>query len=111
MGTGYFLSNHRSAVMGISVSPGAKNTGREAGIHDTKAFPDSAKGVIQKGGLNGDGTHKLIRDGGPSQTVYLVSSVVDLDQFVDKKVEMWGQTVKGQKAAWLMDVGLVKILD
>ncbi len=97
--------------MGISVSPGAKITGQEVGIHDTKAFPDSARGVIQKGGLNGDGTHQLTRDGGPSQTVYLVSSVVDLNQFVGKKVEIWGQTMKGQKAAWLMDVGLVKILD
>jgi len=47
--------------------------------------------VIQKGGSDSEGTHQLIRDGGPSQTVYLVSSVVDMDQFVGKKVKVWGQ--------------------
>lgn len=98
-------------VAGSSVAPGAINTDKEAGVSDTATFSDTAQGVIQAGGLNGEGTHQLVRDGGPSQTVYLVSSIVDLDQFVGKKVEVRGQTVKAQKAAWLMDVGRVKILD
>jgi len=85
-------------------------TDTEVGSMDTKTFGDSATGKIEAGGLSNDGTHKLIRDGGPSQTVYLISSIVDLDQFVGKTVQIWGQTIKAQKASWLMDVGRVKIV-
>ncbi len=108
-GLGYFLSQR--GHLGANVAPGVVQTGKEVGLQDTQTFRDAAQGVIQTGGLNGEGTHQLVRDGGPSQTVYLVSSVVELDQFVGKKVEVWGETVKGQKAAWLMDVGRVKMLD
>lgn len=108
---GYLLSGGKPMVAGSSVAPGAINSGKEVGVSDTATFSDTAQGVIQAGGLNGEGTHQLVRDGGPSQTVYLVSSIVDLDQFVGKKVEVRGQTFKAQKAAWLMDVGRVKILD
>jgi len=75
------------------------------GSTDTKAFPDHATGTLEAGGLNGEGTHKLVRDGGPSQTVYLISSVVNLDDYVGKKAEIWGQTLDAKKAPWLMDVG------
>ncbi len=109
-GTGYLLAR-RPSVAGTSISPGAIVTSTEVGIKDTSTFRDSAQGVLQQGGINGEGTHQLVRDGGPSQTVYLVSSVVDLDQFVGQKVEVWGETFDAAKAGWLMDVGLVKILD
>jgi hypothetical protein len=85
--------------------------GKEFGVKDTKNFPDKAIGVIEAGGANGEGTHKLIREGGPSQTVYLTSSVLDLDQFVGKKVELNGATMKAQKVTWLMDVGRIQILE
>ncbi len=111
VGTGYLLSNRKSMLAGDSSTQNVITTDKEVGVKDTATFSDSAKGVIQKGGLNGEGTHQLVRDGGPSQTVYLVSSIVDLDQFVDKKVEIWGQTVRAAKAAWLMDVGRVRILE
>lgn len=111
VGMGYLLSNRKSTVAGDSSTQNVITTDKEVGVKDTATFSDSAKGVIQKGGLNGEGTHQLVRDGGPSQTVYLVSSIVDLDQFVDKKVEIWGQTVRAAKAAWLMDVGRVRILE
>ena len=86
------------------------NTATEVGSTDTKTFRDTATGKLEKGGLNGEGTHRLVREGGPSQTVYLISSIMDLDQFVDQKVELWGETLKASKAPWLMDVGRVKIL-
>jgi hypothetical protein len=73
-------------------------------------FKDSATGTIQKGGINGVGTHTLIRDGGPSQSASLTSSTVDLDLFVGKKVEVKGETNAAAKTAWLMDVGSIKIL-
>ncbi len=79
------------------------------GSADEKIFKDSATGVIDKGGFNGEGTHKLVRPGGPDQTVYITSSVVDLDTIVGDQVTIWGETFKGQKVGWLMDVGRVKV--
>lgn len=79
------------------------------GSPDEKAFNTTATGVLDKGGLNGEGTHKLVRVGGPSQTVYMTSSVVDLDTLVGDQITVWGETFKGQKAGWLMDVGRVKV--
>lgn len=111
--TGYWLVSGSlpGGGRGISVAPGTEQKGQEVGSTDLKTFKDEATGVLEKGGLDGEGSHKLIREGGPSQTAYLTSSVVDLDQFVGKKVQVWGETHTGQKAAWLMDVGRVKILE
>lgn len=113
--TGYILSvKLGKGVIGGGVSmvaPGAERKGKEVGSTNLETFSDTATGVIEKGGINGEGSHKLIREGGPSQTAYLTSSVVDLDQFVGKKVQVWGETFSAQKAGWLMDVGRVKILE
>jgi hypothetical protein len=79
------------------------------GSADEKAFNTSATGVLDKGGMNGEGTHKLVRPGGISQTAYLTSSVIDLDSLVGHQVTIWGETFKGQKAGWLMDVGRAKV--
>lgn len=76
-----------------------------------QTFKDSAKGTIKSGGVNGEGTHTLEREGGVTQNAALTSSVVDLDLFVGKKVEVKGETNKSNKAAWLMDVGSIKILE
>lgn len=115
IGTGYFFAGRNqvettSGGTGI-ISPSAIVKGAEFGLKDESTFRDTAVGIIEAGGVDGEGTHKLLREGGPSQTVYLISSVLDLDQFVSKKVQVWGETNKAQKAAWLMDVGKVKILD
>jgi len=111
---GFFLSGRRNFL-----SPGLSGTvptekivkGSEFGSNDLSKFKDTATGVLESGGLDGEGTHNLIREGGPSQTVYLTSSVLDLDQFVGKKVQIWGETFQAQKAGWLMDVGRIKILE
>ena len=110
---GYFLNRLTSGRAGNSSVKGENmiNTATEVGSSDTKTYRDTATGIMEAGGSNGEGTHKLIREGGPSKTAYLVSSVVDLDQFVGKKVEVWGETMKAQKVGWLMDVGRVKILE
>ncbi len=108
VGTGYLLSRTTGAMISGD-KPGIIKTGKVAGISDTKTFKDSAEGTIEKGGLGSEGTHKLIRDGGPSQTVYLISSAVDLDEYAGKKVKVWGQTMAAKKAAWLMDVGKVEL--
>jgi hypothetical protein len=107
VGTGYLLTVRGA---GPVAAPGAIQTDTVVGSTDTATFKDWAEGTLEKDGDSGEGTHKLIREGGPSQTAYLVSSVVDLDQFVGKKVKVWGQTMAAQKVSWLMDVGKVELL-
>jgi hypothetical protein len=118
IGSGYFLSSQKrssgGALSGKQVAPapsGEIKKGQIFGSADEKAFRDSAEGTLQKGGLDTEGSHKLIRPGGDSQTVYLTSSALDLDQFVGKKVKVWGETNKATKAGWFMDVGRVEILE
>lgn len=77
----------------------------------SKTFGDSATGTIKSGGINGEGTHTLEREGGKTQNAALTSSVIDLDLFVGKKVEVKGETNDSAKAGWLMDVGSIKILE
>jgi hypothetical protein len=76
-----------------------------------QTFKDSATGTIEKGSINGVGTHILNRAGGADQRAALTSSVIDLDLFVGKKVEVKGETNSSSKAGWLMDVGSIKILE
>lgn len=117
VGTGWFLSGGQVGPGGVSgkiaVAPGAKveEGGKTLGLEDTATFRDRAEGRLEEGGIDGEGTHHLVREGGESQNVYLTSSVIDLSQFVGKKVEVWGETNKAQKAGWLMDVGRIKILE
>lgn len=90
-------------------SAGTK-TEKSAGIADKKNFKDKAEGILKEGGADGEGNSHLERPGGESQNVYLTSSTVDLSQYVGKKVRVWGETFSGEKAGWLMDVGLVELL-
>jgi hypothetical protein len=76
-----------------------------------KIYKDNATGIIQKGNINGVGTHILKREGGDGQTVSLTSSSVDLDLFIDRKVEIQGETNASDKTSWLVDVGMVTVLE
>jgi hypothetical protein len=86
-----------------------KNTAQSAGVVDKKTFKDSTEGILREGGIDGEGNFHIERPGGISQNVYLTSTTVDLSNYIGKKVKVWGQTFSGQKAGWLMDVGLVEI--
>lgn len=107
--SGYSVASKKS---GGGATSGSESTSSKVvvGAKDTKTFRDSAEGKLEKGGIKGEGTHKLIRPGGESQTVYVVSSVVNLDDFVGKKVKISGETFAAKNAAWLMDVGRVEVL-
>lgn len=109
-GTGYLLAG-KTGGASLTSRLSSASKGTEVGSTDVKIFKDTAEGILEAGGLDGEGTHKLLREGGPSQTAYLTSSVVDLNQFVGKKVQVWGETFKGQMAGWFMDVGRVKVLE
>ena len=88
-----------------STSGGAIKKGETYGSDNTSAFRDTAEGVLKEGGLDGEGSHHLVRPGGDIQNVYLTSSIVDLSLFIDRKVKIWGETFKAQKGGLLMDVG------
>lgn len=114
--SGYFLSNKKGGSAGGAKMIGGKNTvssPEEMGIKDSESFPDKAQGKVEVNDSKEitEGSHKLVRPGGESQTAYITSSVVDLNQFIGKCVEVWGETFSGQKAGWLMDIGFVKKLD
>ena len=106
-GTG--LSENKATNQPSSVE---KSDG-EMGNLDESKFKDSEapEGILKEGGIEGEGTHHLERPGGDSQTVYLTSTVISLQGFVDKKVKVWGETVSAIHAGWLMDVGKIKTLD
>lgn len=112
--TGFYLSGKTKtsspAQTGV-VSQEKIVKGSEFGSNDLAKFKDTAIGTLEKNGLDGEGTHRLIREGGPSQTVYLTSSVLDLDQFVGRKIQVWGETFQAQKAGWFMDVGRIKVME
>lgn len=76
-----------------------------------KNFKDVATGTLEKGSINGEGTHILNRSGGKSQRASLTSSAVDLDLFLGKNVEVRGETNASTKTSWLMDVGSIKVVE
>ncbi len=118
VGTGWLLSGanaktRSSSAIDTSVQQkqAVKQSDTEAGIDDATAFPDTAEGTLVKGGIDGEGQYHLERIGGVSQNVYLTSTVIDLASFESKKVQVWGQSLSGKKAGWLMDVGKVKVIE
>lgn len=114
IGTGYIASsvsgNSRVTVSNSGqISSSEIKKGFTAGVSNTKQFPDTAEGVLKEGGVEGEGAFHLVRPGGDSQNVYLTSAVVDLSQFIDKKIKVWGQTQAAKHAGWLMDVGKIEV--
>lgn len=116
---GYLVAQNRLQQSGIPTGgqqmtqnpedAGSVKVGDVFGSPDAESFRDTAEGVIQPGGIDGEGTHHLERGTDKSQWVYLTSSVIDLDNFVTTEVELWGETFQGKKAGWLMDVGRLKV--
>jgi hypothetical protein len=108
------ISSEESAdqvISQVATDVASIKNGDVFGSQDADTFNDSAQGYLVAGGIDGEGSHRLERMGGISQTVYLTSSVTDLDKFVGMDVKVWGETNKGQKAGWLMDVGRVQIVN
>ncbi|HSA83980.1 MAG TPA: hypothetical protein VLF20_03770 [Patescibacteria group bacterium] len=112
IGTGFGLSQLAKAT-GTQLIPVASVdptlTGKTFGSEDLETFKDVAEGKLEEGGIEGEGQFHLVRPGGESQNVYLTSSLVDLSQFVGRKIKVWGQTQAAQHAGWLMDVGRVEV--
>lgn len=114
VGTGYMLGGKTGALNPSQVTKTGEITsvqkGDIIGSDDTKTFSDTTEGVLKPGGIEGEGQFHLVRPGGDSQNVYLVSSIVELSKFQNRKIKVWGQTQTAQHAGWLMDVGKVEVL-
>lgn len=106
LGQGAPVSTTKIAGRDIEVVRGAK----EEGVKDAATFRDTATGelLVNDGKITDEGTH-ILKRGDVSQNVYLTSSVVDLSKYEGKSVQVWGETYKGQRAGWLMDVGRIRI--
>lgn len=113
--TGFILARNRGRLfpqkLQRTVGEEGVKKGMVVGVLDERTFRDTTEGKLEEGGINGEGSHHLVRPGGESQNVYLTSSIVDLDQFVDHEVKVWGETFSAQKAGWLMDVGKLEVLE
>jgi hypothetical protein len=111
--TGWVFSGPSRAVTErpeiSNVAVGEKGA-TEAGIADTSQFKEEVEGVLERGGIEGEGTHHLVRNGGPTKNVYLTSGVIDLEMFVGKKVKVWGNSLSGTKAGWLFEAGKISVI-
>lgn len=113
VGTGYGASQYSKSKTTSTVkqtTTTASEDGKTEGVTDTTNFKDTAEGILIEGGIDGEGQYHLQRPGGESQNVYLTSSAIDLTKYINKKVQVWGQTFTSEKAGWLMDVGKIKEL-
>ncbi len=114
IGTGFVLGKQNSTAgknVPLSKSDNPSEKGKVFGSDDKETFKDTAEGIVKKGGIEGEGQYHLERPpGGEDQYVYMTSSSVDLSEFINKKIKVWGQTQTAQKAGWLMDVGRVEVL-
>ena len=115
VGTGWFLSGTGAASKGEKPKVEEKKTvDRGNGvieIGEAGEEADEAEGTLKEGGVKGEGTHRLERDGGPSQTICLTSTMIDLQEFSEKKVKIWGETISPIECPWLMDVVKIKAIE
>ena len=113
IGSGYALAAKNNPPITAATTNGVSKSSIQSGqsyvASDTSSYKDTVEGTMQAGGIDGEGEFHLVRQGGPSQYVYLTSSVVDLSLFIGHKVKVWGATQKAQHAGWLMDVGKVLV--
>ncbi len=110
--TGLVLSSrNKNAQKSAPVASEEENLSTEVKESFSQTFKDEAEGTVEKNDeldKYAQGTHKLIRPGGESQTAFLTSTVLDLDEYVGKKVKVFGETFGSQQVGWLMDVGKVE---
>ena len=113
LGTGFALAKSNRASSTSTPGASSTTTAGKTSSTDNQTFKDFAEGTIQKRSAPKDpseyveGTHMLIRQG--AVPVALTSSVVDLSQYENKKVKVYGETQKAIKEGWLMDVGKVEV--
>lgn len=112
VGTGWLITSKGKGIgAGSETIVPSESGAKEAGIVNEKLYPETAEGILEEGGIKGEGTFHLVRTGGDSQTVYLTSTVLDMSNFTGKKVQVWGKTTSAKYAQWLMEVGRIKVIE
>lgn len=112
IGTGLVFSSRQKSASLSSSQVAGEDVPKEVKESFAQTFRDEAEGTVEKNedlDKYAQGTHKLIRPGGESQTAYLTSSVLDLDEYLGKKVKVFGETFGSSQVGWLMDVGKVEV--
>lgn len=109
IGTGYFMAGAAKSGQRIPILDKAP----EHATEDARTFRDFAEGKVtkkpeDKKSSNSQGTHLLVRDG--ATPVLLTSSVLDLSEFENKKVKVYGETNSLPGIGWFMDVGRVEVI-
>lgn len=109
-----FSSRSKSSQLPPGSVASEENLSPEVKESFNQTFRDEAEGIIESNDEKdkyAQGTHKLIRPGGESQTAYLTSSTLDLDDYNGKKVKVFGETFGSSQVGWLMDVGKVEVVN
>lgn len=107
VGTGYLLSGANAKNGEPAPTANIAENSKTAPVDDSSLSAPEV-GVLHEGGIEGEGTHYLDRGTGKENYIYLLSTVLNLDSFVGKKVEIRGHTLGAENAGWLMDVGRIK---
>jgi len=112
--SGFFLDKSNLLTYGTWNQFGQNQTikfhkGDQFGPSSSAGVNDSAIGILKASDDLNKGSHKLIR-GSDSLTVYLISSTLDLNQFLNKGLQVWGETIQNKNVGWFMDVIRLKIL-
>ena len=94
-----------------SQTGGGGEVKKTVGLKCDKKEKEIPEGLLQEGGIDGEGTHHLEREGGAGRNIYLTSSAVPLDEYIGKKIRVCGETVKAEKAGWLIDVLQLETLE
>ncbi|GEM_PF-1506810 len=98
----------RGKTLGLSSNPTKKVAEAEADVFRDEATGTIAKKTAKDPNKFATGTHKLVRDGGVNQTVYLISSIYNLDDYDGKKVKVFGETLSSENVGWLLNVGKIE---
>lgn len=108
VGTGYLMASSYQTGQRIPLLRAPEHA-----AEDIKTFRDFAEGKItkkpdEKNPAYDQGTHLLVRDG--ATPVLLTSSVLDLSEYENKKVKLYGETNNLPGTGWFMDVGRVEAI-
>ena len=95
-----FSSRSKSSQLASKSAIEEENLSPEQKQSFNQTFRDEAEGTIENNDEKekyAQGTHKLIRPGGESQTAYLTSSPLDLDVYNGKKEKVFGETFRSSQ--------------
>lgn len=98
----------RGQALGLTSNPAKGVAEAEADVFRDEAFGTIAKKTTKDPNKFATGTHKLVRDGGINQTVYILSSIYNLDDYDGKKVKVFGETLSSENVGWLLNVGKIE---